>query len=150
MTVVGPDKRVIEGTETGGGGLAPRLIGYMEKVGQDYDRPTDPYVGPMTAKQNVRYGFPEDAVGNLLFKRVFVLKNPRMEVIETLAKVPAYKLGLVRIEIRGPKHRGVEYVFGGPDGRANLVMPDGSVVPVPMDRLKEMVAHLMGNYSPTR
>lgn len=160
LTVAATDRRILRGTENPEGvpGLVETLIRYWEKEGQEYDRASDPGVFPLTASQNRRYGFPEDTISNLLFKRVFVLKNPRLEVIRTLARAPAYKRGLIRIEMKGPPppsrgrthFKGVTYVFGHPDRLANLVMDDGSVVPVSADRLNDVVAHLMGVYDPSR
>jgi len=160
MTIVSMDRRVIEGTDNpeGSKSFIRKLVGYLDKTKQDYDRASDPGVFPLTAAQNRRYGFPEDAVGNLLFKRVFVLKNPRLEVVKNLAMAPAYKVGLVRIEMKGPPpppmgrthFKGVTYVFGNPDQKANLVMDDGSVVPVDAGRLDEVIKHMMGVYDPSR
>lgn len=151
MTLVSTDRRSIDGTMV-------TLVSYLDNAGQEYDRSSDRGVIPLTAEQNRRYGFPEVAIGNLVFKRVFVLKNPRLEVVKTLAMEPKFKVGLVRIEMKGPPptprgrthFKGVTYVFGNPDGKINLVMDDGSVMPVDKVRLDGVIKHMMGVYDSSR
>lgn len=179
VTIVSTDRRVIEGTENPdrAKSLIERLITYMKAKGQAYSRPADPGVFPLTASQNRLYGFPDDAVGTLLFKRVFRLEDPRLDVVQTLAQVPSYRSGLVRIEMVGPGNRsmstaasmtaeerevtrwqragareseGIVYAFGYPDGKFRVVLPNGQILPYEMARLPEAIQLMMGVYDPSR
>ena len=179
VTIVTADRRIVEGTDNpdGAKSFLRTLVGYLDKTGQEYERPSDPGVFPISAAQNRLYGFPEDNVGNLLFKRIFLLKSPRIEVVRTLAMTPAYRRGLVRVEMVGPGVRSsrsaaemsaeerkatrwqraeqrsrdaVTYVFGYGDGKFRMVLPDGQVQPHGMDRLDDAVRLMMGVYDPSR
>lgn len=148
----------------------------FQKTNIPFREATDEYVDRdrgISAGDVKLYNYPPGSAGMMFFGRVFVLPNPRYEVVERLFNFFSVQRRLNRIELRttfsgtkggAQKMTEVRYILGYPDGKPRFVSvinkngepiswsrrgePGAQVnlIPVERDRFNDALRHLMGIY----